>query len=70
MAFDEGVAAMMRDDLAGEDGVTEKRMFGGVAFFLHGHRVCGVHSGGALFRVGKPNEKAARAIDGAGPWAA
>lgn len=67
MAYDEGLAALMRDDLAGEDGIAEKKMFGGVAFLLNGHMVCGVHSGGAMFRVGKPNEAAARAIDGAGP---
>jgi hypothetical protein len=29
--------------------------------------VCGVHSGGGMFRVGKPNEAAALAIPGAAP---
>lgn len=67
MAYDDGLAALMRDDLVGEDGITEKTMFGGVAFLLHGNMVCGVHSGGAMFRVGKPDEGAARAVDGAGP---
>lgn len=67
MAYDEGLASLMRDDLADEDGIAEKKMFGGLAFLLNGHMVCGVHSGGAMFRVGKPNEAAARAIDGAGP---
>lgn len=67
MAYDEVLESLMRDDLSGEDGITEKKMFGGVTFLLHGNMVCGVHLGGAMYRVGKPNEDAARAIGGAGP---
>ena len=66
MAWDEELAQLMRDDLAGEP-VTEKKMFGGLAFLLYGHMVCGIHKGGAMFRVGKPNEVAALAIDAAPP---
>lgn len=66
MAWDEGLAQLMRDDLAGEP-VTERKMFGGLAFLLHGHMICGIHKGGAMFRVGKPNEAAALTIDGASP---
>lgn len=64
MAWDEGLAQLLRDDLARE-AVVEKKMFGGLAFLLHGHMVCGIHKGGAMFRVGKPNEAAALAIPGA-----
>ncbi|MBZ0127941.1 MAG: TfoX/Sxy family protein [Rhodobacteraceae bacterium] len=64
MAYDEGLAQMMRDDLAAVDGIAEKKMFGGIAFMLHGNMLCGVHKGGAMFRVGKANEAAAQAIDG------
>ncbi|MGI1661709.1 TfoX/Sxy family protein [Palleronia sp. KMU-117] len=67
MAYDEGLAALLREDLVDKHGIAERRMFGGLAFLLHGHMVCGVHPGGAMFRVGKPNEAAARAVDGAGP---
>jgi hypothetical protein len=66
MAWDEGLAQLMRDDLAGER-VVEKKMFGGLAFLLNGHMVCGIHKGGAMFRVGKPNEAAALAVPGAEP---
>ncbi|MGQ0566798.1 MAG: TfoX/Sxy family protein [Gemmobacter sp.] len=66
MAWDEGLAALLRDDLAGE-AVTEKKMFGGLAFLRAGHMVCGIHKGGAMFRVGKPNEAAALAIPGVSP---
>ncbi len=66
MAWDEGLAQLIRDDLAGEP-VTERKMFGGLAFLLGGHMVGGIHKGGAMFRVGKPNEAAALAIPGATP---
>lgn len=66
MAWDEGLAQLMRDDLAGEP-VTEQKMFGGLAFMRAGHMVCGIHKGGAMFRVGKPNAAAALAVPGAGP---
>lgn len=66
MAWDEGLAQLMRDDLAGEP-VAEKKMFGGLAFLLNGHMICGIHKGGAMFRVGKPNEAEALAVPGASP---
>lgn len=67
MAYDEGAAELMRGDLAGEEGITEKKMFGGLAFLLNGHMVCGVHKDGAMFRVGKAREAEAREIPGTGP---
>ena len=67
MAYDETLAETMRNDLGGHEGITEKKMFGGLCFLLNGHMVCGVHKGGGMYRVGKPNEAAARAIPGAKP---
>ena len=67
MAFDEGLAAMMRDDLVDQTGISKKKMFGGLCFLLNGNMVCGVHSGGAMFRVGKEREQEAMAVTGAGP---
>lgn len=66
MAYDEGLAQLLRDDLLAEP-IEEKRMFGGLAFLRHGHMVCGVHKGGAMFRVGKENYAAALAVPGAAP---
>ena len=66
MAYDEGLAQLLREELAGE-AIIEKKMFGGLCFLYHGHMVCGVHKGGGMFRVGKPNEAAARAVEGTGP---
>jgi TfoX/Sxy family transcriptional regulator of competence genes len=66
MAYDEGLAQILRDDLAGET-ITERKMFGGLAFLLDGNMVCGIHKGGAMFRVGKPNDDAALAVPGCTP---
>lgn len=66
MAFDEGMAQLLRDDLMDEP-VTERKMFGGLCFLRQGHMICGIHRGGAMFRVGKPNETAALAVPGTAP---
>ena len=42
MPYDEKLANRVRDVLVTEDGVTERKMFGGLAFMLRGHMVCGV----------------------------
>ena len=66
MTHDTGLAQILRDALQG-DPVIEKRMMGGLTFMVHGHMLCGVHTGGAMVRVGKPNHAAALAIPGVGP---
>jgi TfoX N-terminal domain len=53
MAYDEEFAHRVREQLADEDGVTEKAMFGGLAFLLHGNMAVGLSGGGELMvRVG------------------
>ena len=65
MAFDEGLAELLREDLADKQSrIEEKRMFGGLCFMLDGHMLCGVHTGGGMFRVGKEREAEALAIEG------
>jgi TfoX/Sxy family transcriptional regulator of competence genes len=52
MAFDEALAARIRELLAGEHGVTEKKMFGGLAFLVNGNMAVAAGSkGGLLVRV-------------------
>jgi TfoX/Sxy family transcriptional regulator of competence genes len=52
MAFDEDMANRLRELLAGRDAITEKKMFGGLAFLLHGHMtVAASRTGGLLVRV-------------------
>jgi TfoX/Sxy family transcriptional regulator of competence genes len=52
VAYDEGLADRIREILAGEAGVTEQRMFGGLAFLIHGNMaVAASGQGGVLVRV-------------------
>ena len=52
MPYDEDLANRIRELLADEHGVTEKRMFGGLAFLVGGHMaVAASHTGGLLARV-------------------
>lgn len=48
MAYDEDLAHRVREQLADEAGVTEKAMFGGLAFLLNGNMAVGLSSGGEL----------------------
>lgn len=66
MAFDPGLAQILRDDLAGES-VTEKKMFGGLCFLSGGHMICGLHKGGTMYRVGKESYDTALALPGVRP---
>ena len=52
MAYDEDLAARIRDLLADEAGVAEKKMFGGLAFLVNGNMaVAASGQGGLLVRV-------------------
>ena len=51
MAYDEELANRIRELVAGEDGVVEKRMFGGLAFLIGGNMaVAASGQGGVLVR--------------------
>lgn len=64
MAYDEGLAQIMRDDMSALDGLKDIRMFGGICFMHHGHMLCGVHKDGALYRVGKVRHAQALLLEG------
>ena len=52
MAYDEDLAERIRTLIAGEAGVTEKQMFGGLAFLVDGHMaVAAGGQGGLLVRI-------------------
>ena len=52
MAFDEELADRIRELVAQERGITERRMFGGLAFLVGGHMaVSASGQGGLLVRV-------------------
>jgi hypothetical protein len=52
VAYDEGLAQRIRKVLAGEVGLTEKKMFGGVGFMVRGNMACGVHGANLIVRGG------------------
>ena len=52
MAYDEKLAGRIRKVIAAEPGLSEKRMFGGLAFLVHGNMAVGASSqGGLLLRI-------------------
>jgi TfoX/Sxy family transcriptional regulator of competence genes len=52
MAYDEHLAERIRELTAGEKGLTEKKMFGGLAFLVRGNMaVAASGQGGILVRV-------------------
>ena len=52
MAYDEALAARIRELLAGERDLTEQKMFGGLAFLIGGNMAVGASGqGGILVRV-------------------
>lgn len=52
MAYDEDLANRIRELILVEDGVTEQRMFGGLAFLINGNMsVSASGKGGLLLRV-------------------
>lgn len=61
MAYDEGLAQRIREKVDDRRGVTEKKMFGGIGFMLHGNMACGVIGEDLVVRVGpEAYEKALR----------
>jgi TfoX/Sxy family transcriptional regulator of competence genes len=52
MAYDEALAARVRARLAGERGLAERRMFGGLCFLVNGHMCAGIVGTTLMLRVG------------------
>jgi hypothetical protein len=67
MARDRGLEALLEEDLADEPGLAAKPMFGGRAWLLHGHLLCGARDDGILVRLGKGNDGWALALPGIAP---
>lgn len=56
MARDNGLEALLSEELQDERGITEKAMFGGWAWLVHGNLLCGARDDGLLLRLGKGND--------------
>lgn len=59
MPFSESLAARTRDTLIREPGITEKKMFGGLCFLLHGKLLVGVFKDSLIVRLGPEQAPAA-----------
>ena len=59
MSFSESLAARTRDALAREPGISERKMFGGLSFLLHGKLLVGVFKDSLIARVGPEQAKTA-----------
>ncbi len=59
MAYDEKLADRVRDILEGDPGVSERKMFGGLAFMVDGHMACGIAGDDLMLRLGAEGAEAA-----------
>ena len=53
MAYDELLAVRVRDSIGPHPGLSEREMFGGIAFMIDGNMAVGVSGGELMVRVGK-----------------
>jgi TfoX/Sxy family transcriptional regulator of competence genes len=69
VAYDEDLANRIRELMAGERGVSEQRMFGGLAFLVGGHMsVAASSKGGLMVRVAHEETEALAGRRHAGPF--
>jgi TfoX/Sxy family transcriptional regulator of competence genes len=61
MAYDEELADRVRLVLADEEGLSERKMFGGLAFMIHGNMACGIIRDELMLRLGAEGADAALA---------
>lgn len=59
MPYSKSLAARTRHTLTRHNGIVEKRMFGGIAFMLHGNMLVGVWNDSLIARLGPDQGEAA-----------
>ena len=67
MARNKVLEELLNDDLAQVRGITEKAMFGGLAWLLNGNLLCGARDDGMLARLGQGNDAWALSTPGIAP---
>jgi hypothetical protein len=67
MSRDAGLEELIRQELGESPALSEKPMFGGLAFLLGGNLLCGARNDGMLVRLGKGNDGWALALAGIEP---
>jgi len=68
MAYDAALAQRVRDRMTDEPGVSEKKMFGGLAFLTAGNMTVGVHGDDLIARIDPETMDAALAKSGVRPF--
>lgn len=68
MAYDRGLAARVADVIGGRHGVTERKMFGGIAWMLQGNMACGVIGDELIVRLGAEDGDRALGEPGTRPF--
>ena len=69
MAYDEDLADRVRELIGADDPLTERKMFGGLAFLVNGHMAVGVsRDGGILVRVDPHETEKLVATPRPSPW--
>ena len=58
MAYDETLAARVRDELALVPDVSERKMFGGLAFMVAGNMACGVLKSDLIVKIAADEHEA------------
>ena len=66
MAYDEALAARVKEVLSEHPDIAERKMFGGLAFMLAGNMCCCVTDRGLMVRVGPEGYEAALTLPHAG----
>jgi hypothetical protein len=64
MPYDESLAARIHDLMIGEPGLTERKMFGGVAYMLYGNVCIGIWHDELIARIGVDAAEPALREDG------
>ncbi|PKB84025.1 MAG: RNA methyltransferase [SAR202 cluster bacterium Io17-Chloro-G9] len=67
MPYNDELALRIRIALEGQDGMLERKMFGGLCFMLNGNVCCGVTNDDMMVRVGPNGQEEALAQPGARP---
>jgi len=68
MAFDEQLAERVRKQLNRPAGVSEKKMFGGLAFLINGNMSVGIHGHDLIVRIAPGDTGGALKEPGARPF--
>jgi TfoX/Sxy family transcriptional regulator of competence genes len=67
VAYSEDLAERVREALDGRPGVSERKMFGGVAWMVNGNMACGIIGEDLMVRLEREDAERAKAEEHVGP---